>query len=68
MCASQIKGDGDAMAQANDQRPRTKDFSMRQILLGQPELQVALFGWPHLQEANSHVAQFVDPGNFALNF
>jgi hypothetical protein len=39
---------------------------MREVLLGEPQLQVALYGWAHLQEANSGVAHFVDPGNFAL--
>jgi hypothetical protein len=49
-------------------RPTTGDFSMREVLLGQPEVQVALYARAHLQEADSGVAQFIDPGNFALDF
>ena len=47
----------------NDQRPR---LSLREVLLSQPELQVALYLPDSCQEANSGVAHFVDPGNFSL--
>src|SRR5208282_54388 len=40
---------------------------MREVLLGQPELQVALHYRAHTEEANPRVAQFVGPGNFSLN-
>src|SRR5579872_3512386 len=40
---------------------------MSEVLLGQPEFQVALQFRIHIQESDSSVSHFIDPGYFSVN-